>query len=424
MTCENRGWLHLSVTELMLERMVHGGACLARLPDGKLALVHGGLPGETIRTELRTVSGVPQGIVTEVVTASDDRVEPTRHPGLNLDYVRYDRQLELKTDIVRDALQRALPRDAEPADVAPAVASPAEWSYRNTVQPVVFKGQLGYLKPGTAEVVLMDADPVANPAIQRAWETVLKVGLAKGVRQLVIRGVDSGEAIVALIASASARNFISYAHDLVGSGVAGVAYAEHDPRGRFRRGSERLAGTRQLRQQFGDYELSVTAGSFAQPNASAATLLYRRLRELAGTGHEAHDLYAGSGGIAFHLAAGFSNVFAFEIDRSSVERGRNDARRLELTNVTFEGGDVKQADFGRGADLVTVDPPRSGLGREVRDLIHASDAGRLIYVSCDAATWARDTADLVGKGWKLDLVEPFDFQPHTHHVELLSHLSR
>lgn len=424
MTRENRGWLHLGVTEILLERMVHGGACLARLPDGKLALVHGGLPGETVRTELRTVSGVQQGAVTEVVTASEDRLEPTRHPGLNLDYIRYGRQLELKTEIIQDALQRALPKAADPEMVAPTVASPAEWGYRNTVQPVVMKGRLGYLKPGTSEVVLMDADPVANQAISSAWDTLLKTGLAKGVRQVAIRGVDSGEAIVALIASASARNFISYAHDLVGSGIAGVAYAEHDPRGRFRRGSERLAGARQLPQQFGDYELSITAGSFAQPNAAAATLLYRRLRELAGSGHEAHDLYAGSGGIAFHLAQGFDNVFAFEIDRSSVQRGRNDARRLELTNVIFEGGDVKQADFGRGADLVTVDPPRSGLGREVRDLIHASDASRLIYVSCDAATWARDVADLVGKGWTLDLVEPFDFQPHTHHVELLSHLSR
>lgn len=424
MTCENRGWLHLSVTELLLERMVHGGACLARLPAGKLALVHGGVPGETVRTELKPVSGVPQGSVTEVVTPSGDRIEPTRHPGLNLDYIRYGRQLELKAEIVRDALQRALPRDAQPVEVAPTVASPDEWGYRNTVQPVVLKGRLGYLKPGTSEVVLLETDPSANPAIQRAWETLLRAGLAKGVRQVAIRGVDSGEAIVALIASASARNFISYAHDLVGEGITGVAYAEHDPRGRFRRGSERLAGARQLRQQFGDFGLSVTTGSFAQPNAAAATLLYRRLKELAGTGFEAHDLYAGSGGIAFHLAADFRNVYAFEIDRSSVERGRTDARRLGLTNVTFEGGDVRQADFGRGAELVTVDPPRSGLGREVRDLIDASDASRLIYVSCDAATWARDAADLLGKGWKLDLVEPYDFQPHTHHVELLSHLSR
>lgn len=404
--------------------MVHGGACLARLPDGQLALVHGGLPGETVATELKTVSGVPQGTVTDVVSASDDRIDPTRHPGLNLDYVRYERQLELKADIVRDALQRALPRDTEPVTVAETVASPERWQYRNTVQPIVLKGRLGYLKPGTSEVVPMEADPVANPAIQKAWEALQKLGLAKGVRQVAIRGVDSGEAIVALIASASARNFIQYAHELVDTGVAGVAYAQHDPRGRFRRGSERLAGVRQLRQQFGDYELSVTVGSFAQPNASAAGLLYRRLKEVAGTGHEVHDLYAGSGGIAFHLAEGFQNVFAFEIDRSSVERGRNDARRLGLTNVTFEGGDVKQADFGRGAELVTVDPPRSGLGREVRDLVHASDASRLIYVSCDAATWARDTADLVSKGWKLGLVEPFDFQPHTHHVEVLSHLSR
>lgn len=404
--------------------MVHGGACLARLPGGRLALVRGGIPGETVRTELRTVAGVQQGTVLEVISPSADRVEPTRHPGLDLDHIAYPRQLELKRETVIDALRRALQGDEWPGTVAATVASPETWNYRNTVQPVVLKGRLGYRKPASNEVVLLDGDPVANQAIRTAWQTVQEAGIAKGVREIVFRGVDSGEALLVLVASASARNFLDYAHDLVARGIAGVAYAEFDPRGRFRRGSQRLAGSRQLQQVFGDFSLSVTASSFAQPNTRAAGLLYRRLKDIAGQGQEAHDLYAGSGAIAFHLAGGFDRVYAFEIDRSSVKRGSRDADRLGLDNVQFEGGDVKQADFGRGADLISVDPPRSGLGREVRDLIHASDAGRLVYVSCDVATWARDVADFSSRGWQLELVEPFDFQPHTHHVELLSRLTR
>ncbi len=416
--------VHWHVTELHLERMVHGGACLARLPDGKLALVQGGIPGETVLTELKSASGVLQGFVETVVVASPDRVEGTEHPGLDLDHVSYPRQLQLKQDIVQDALQRALPRDVETPPVLPAVAAPRVWGYRNTVQPVVSRGELGYRWPGSHEVKHLESDVVANAGVQAAWQVIRDTGVAKGVRELAIRGNDKGEALVALIAAASPRNYLEYAHDLVRAGLSGVSYAEYDPRGRFRRGSRRLTGTRQITERFGRFELSMTAVSFAQPNAGAASQLYLKLQELAGQGELAQDLYAGAGAISFHLADGFRRVLAYEIDQDSVKRGRSDAERLGISNVEFEPGDVKRLELGPAAELITVDPPRAGLGREVRELIQGSSARSLVYVSCDAATWARDVAEFLRAGWRLTHAEPFDFYPHTHHVELLSRLDR
>lgn len=416
--------VHSGVTELRLERMVHGGACIARVQGGRLALVHGGIPGELVRTELTTVAGVPQGRVLELLEPSPDRQEPTVHPGLDLDHVTYTRQLDLKRSIVVDALQRALPRDSELPEVLPAVASPQEWSYRNTVQPVVVRGRLGYRLPGSHDVQLLERDPVASEAIATAWSTLQRIGVGKGIRELVFRGNDDGEVLVALVAAASARNYLEYAHELVKAGFSGVSHAQYDPRGRFRSGSRRLTGSRQVRQRFGRFELSMAVDGFAQPNAAAAGVLYGRLQELAGTGTRAHELYAGSGAISFHLADSFQQVYAFEIDSGSVRRGRSDAERLGIDNVSFLAGDVRRLEFGEGADLVTVDPPRSGLNKDVRDLITSSDAGRLQYVSCDAATWARDVAAFSSQGWRLAYVEPFDFYPHTHHVELLSQLVR
>lgn len=414
----------MGVVELRLERMVHGGACLARLRGGALALVHGGIPGELVRVELRSRSGVQQGRVDAVLEPSPDRVEGTRHPGLNLDHVNYGRQLELKHGIVLDALERALPRGSELPVLPETAPSPEQWGYRNTVQPSAVKGKFGYRLPGTHEVQLLREDPAANSAIREAWQIMLDSGLPKGVREVVFRGNDSGEVLVALVASASARNYLEPAHELVRRGITGVAYAQFDPRGRFRSGADRLAGGRQLRQQFGQFELSISASSFAQPNAAAAGELFLELQQLAGSGENAHDLYAGGGAISFHLAGNFGSVHAFEIDGASVRRGRADAERLGLSNVEFHGGDVRQHDFGKGADLIAVDPPRSGLGKEVRQAITDSDANRLLYVSCDAATWARDVADFLAQGWKLDHARPWDFQPQTHHVELLSLLRR
>lgn len=412
------------MSELRLERMVHGGACLTRLPNGALALVHGGIPGELVSAELRSKSGVPQGTVAAVLEPSPDRVAGTSHPGLNLDHVGYERQLELKQGIVIDALERALPRGSHVPDVPLTAPSPEQWGYRNTVQPSAVKGRFGYRRPGTHEVQLLGEDPSANAAIRDAWRVLLDTGLAKGVREVVFRGNDAGEVLVALVASASARNYLEHAHGLVRSGISGVSWAQFDPRGRFRSGVDRLAGTRQLRQQFGEFELSVTASSFAQPNARAAGDLYRELQQLAGTGRIAHDLYAGGGAISFHLAHAFDTVHAFEIDGASIRRGRADAERLGIGNVEFHGGDVRNHEFGTDADLIAVDPPRAGLAKDVRQAISGTGAARLLYVSCDAATWARDVADFLQQGWRLEQVRPWDFQPQTHHVELLSLLVR
>lgn len=418
------GRVHSAVMELVLQHMVHGGACLARLGDGRLALVRGGIPGETVRADLSLRAGVMQGTVTEVLSASPARVEGTDHPGLDLDHVAYPHQLKLKQAIVADALGRAVRGERTVPEPAAVVASPREWGYRNTVQPAVAGERLGYRLPASHQVRPLEEDPAALPGIRKAWESLVAAGIPKGLREVVFRGNDAGEVLVALIAQASARNYLDWAHGLVRQGITGVSHASYDPRGRFRKGSERIAGKRQIRQRYGNFELSVTAESFAQPNPAAASLLYLRLRELAGSGAVAHDLYAGSGGISFHLAEHFGSVTAFEIDRTSVQRGRNDAGRLGLANVSFRGGDVKSSGFGAGADLITVDPPRGGLGAPVREDISLSDAGRLLYVSCDAATWARDVADFLERGWSLTLVEPYDFYPHTHHVELLSLLER
>jgi tRNA/tmRNA/rRNA uracil-C5-methylase (TrmA/RlmC/RlmD family) len=212
-----------------------------------------------------------------------------------------------------------------------------------------------------------------------------------------------------------------------------------------------MAGARWLTQRYGDVDLTIGAASFAQPNPQAAGLLYRELVDWAGQGQQAFELFAGGGGIAMHLAPSFAEVTALEVDRSSVERGRRDAERLGLTNITFTRADAREVRVPTGVDLIVVDPPRAGLAAELRDTLATALSGqaaggsgvatargqgggaagaagghtqaRLLYVSCDVATWARDVADLEARGLELLRFEPFDFYPHTHHIEILSLLA-
>lgn len=407
--------------ELSPERLVHGGRALARLEDGRVVLVAGALPGERVLAELAQKSGVLQGRVTEILEASADRVPAPIHPGLDLGFVAYPAQLDLKRGVLLDAARRA--GCPLPDAVDAVVASPQVWNYRSAVQPAVQHGRLGYRREGSRELVELDGDPSANEGANRAWSILVAADLPTSVREVAVRANDAGDALVALIATSPAKPFLDFAHRLVGQGIAGVALAPHDPRGRFRSGKERLAGDRDLLQRYGDVELSVSATAFAQPNPAAAGPAFRALAELAPGGRRAVDLFAGGGAIAAHLAGRYDEVIAVEIASESVDRGRRDMERLGRTNVRFERVDARRVDLP-DADTIVVDPPRSGLAKELRAQIDASTASSLLYLSCDVATWARDASDFVRRGWRLERVRPYDFQPHTHHLEVLSAFER
>ncbi len=406
---------------LHLDKMVHGGRALARLRDGRVALVRGGLPNERVEAELFERKGVLQGWVTEVLEASPDRVEPPKHPGLDYGFVAYPRQLALKREVVADALERSLKRGVEVPQVRPA---PQPWHYRSAVQPVAVRAGLGYRLPESHEVVLLARDPVANPAIDVVWKRWPDLDAPKGVREVVFRGNDRGEVLASLVATTSAKNLVSFAHELLNVGVVGVSYAPFDARGRFRQGSEKLAGEKTILQNYGSFTVSVSATNFAQPSPAAASQVYKALVDLAPGGKLALDLYAGSGIIGMHLLSKYERVVALEIDRGSVVRGKRDAERLGLTGIEFVKADAKQVEIPPNTDLIIVDPPRAGLNKDLRETLTQSGVKRLIYVSCDVATWARDVADFEEKGWRLERFEPFDFYPHTHHIELLSKLVR
>lgn len=400
--------------------MVHGGRALGRLPDGRVALVAGGVPGETVEAGLEVASGVLQGEVRRVLEPSSDRVEAPAHPGLDYGFIAYPRQLRLKREVLEDAAHRAgvaLPDDA------PVRASPRAWGYRHAIQPAVVNGGLGYRRRGGWDVVRLDADPTAHQGLNDAWRRLSARSLPGAVTEVALRGNDAGEVLAALVTDLPARELLHLGHALVADGLAGVAVAPWDARGRFRSGKSRLAGARELRQRYGRMEVSVSATAFAQPNPQATGELLDALEGLVSGGAAAAELFAGGGVIGMHLARHYRSVIAVELSRESVARGRRDAERLGIHNLAFERGDARRVGIP-DAELLVVDPPRAGLSKPLRAAVDDAPARELIYVSCDVATWARDAADLSARGWRLTDARPFDFQPHTHHLELLTRFAR
>jgi len=163
--------------------------------------------------------------------------------------------------------------------------------------------------------------------------------------------------------------------------------------------------------------------SFAQVNPPAAGAMYIEAAALAGGGAKAIDLYAGSGVLGLHLASSYTDVVAIEISASSVRTGEHDARRLKRP-LEFQRGDARAAKRHLPTDLIALDPPRAGLSDEVLDILIDGATPKILYVSCDPTTWARDVGRLVKNGYRMTFARPYDFYPFTHHVEVLSLLER
>ena len=412
--------LNKMTTVLTAQRMLHKAKCLAELPDGRVVLIKGALPGETVEVELHNEKGVLQGEVLRVLKESPFRIKPSEHPGLDYSFAVYDYQLELKREVIQDAIRRALKQDLI---VKKPIPAPQIWRYRSSVQAAVSPLGLGYRKLKSNEIVVLNSDPVANEAINLLWKKIAELKRPKGINEIVFRA-NENEVLLALVARASAGNYLDYAHELLDIGVAGVSYARYDRRGRFRKGSERLAGKRNILQRYGDFTITVNPRSFAQPNPPAAGRMFKDIGKLLPGGKNMLELYAGSGIISMHLANSYENILATEIDKSAIVRGQRDATRLGIDNIEFQQANAKTFEIPTGMDLIAIDPPRAGLSAGARAKLSNSKAGQILYVSCDVVTWARDVADFVKQGWNLEYFQAYDFYPHTHHIEMLSLLTR
>ena len=409
--------LHGSAARYTIEKIVSGGYGLARTDKG-VALIAGALPGELVEAALQPKKGRLEGRTLKVLEASPARVPFARDtpPTANLAHASYEAQLTYKRLFVVEALERIAKLEAE---VLPTHPSPEQWRYRNGAQYVVTADGVGYRQPGTHKAQLITVDPLTTELIGDGLRDLDPEKLAPSGEIAFRASLSTNEVLACLIGLGKPRDYFAARKHLEELGVAGVSFAFATLEGRFRAGVTPLFGKENILETYGDYDLSVSASSFAQVNPLAAGELYRAAVGLIGTGDACVDLYGGSGGLAFHLAQAYQRVTVVEINPDAVERGEADGQRLGIERVQFQRGDAAQIS-SLEADLISLDPPRAGLSPEALEVVVNASAPKILYVSCDPATWARDVARLNRGGYKLTHVQPWDFYPQTSHVEVLS----
>lgn len=417
--------------DLDIERPVAGGRMLARL-DGRIVFVAGAIPGERVRARVERAN--KQGMwarATEILTASPDRRKPAGDPacGIAYAYIAYPRQLQLKGELIADAFRRIA---RLPLDTPPAVAPSEETGYRLRARLHLRGSRLGFFREGTHD--LCDAAPTGQlhpDTVAAALRVVAALGArrAECESMTVAENVAATERVFHLEPHPAARLEDLARRIELAPGITGLTTPSGE-RLITLAGSPSVTDTAGAlfhgRSPVGDLVAwTRKATSFFQGNRFLTGRLLERVLEAA-VGERVTDLYAGVGLFSVALAARGSQVTAVEGDRSAA--GDLDANagpwreRLRVVRAPVEQFVVRRPEVD--PDVVIVDPPRTGISAAAVAGLISWRAPRVVYVSCDPPTLARDAARLVGAGYRIESVEALDLFPNTPHVETVAVFSR
>jgi 23S rRNA (uracil1939-C5)-methyltransferase len=417
---------------LDIERAVAGGRMLAR-HDGQVVLVAGAIPGERVRVVVERVQkGVTFARVVEVVQADAARRDPGPDPacgGLTYAHVALDRQRVLKAEVVADAFARIA---KHPLAAPPVVHASPERGYRMRVRLHVRDGRLGSFREGTHEVCPLALTKQASEACEGVVDALGRCLEAHSVRRAeaieIAENLKGDERVVHVECAHGDSVPAAFLSEIAGvAGITGVSSAEAwSPRIRSTGGTAWVSDP--VAAYVGesastDSGLRRHARAFFQANRFLAPALVRAVLERLPPDAPVVDLYAGVGLFAVCAAAkGSERVTAVEGDPvSAVDLEANAAPYAGRLRVAHKP--VEQF-LGRGRvpedATVIVDPPRTGISKAALDGLVASRPARLVYVSCDVATLARDARRFLESGYVMGSVEAFDLFPNTAHVEALT----
>ena len=452
--------------ELTVTQVAFGGKGLCRV-EGMAVFVDKAVPGDRVRARIsKKKKSYAEARVLELLEPSPLRVDaPCPYSsicgGCKWQFLDYQQQLDFKQQHVREALEHiGLVQDVP---VHPTIASDKVFGYRNKMEfscadkrwllpeelgdeSVEAGMALGLHVPGTffkvldIEACLLQPD-LGNAILSDVRQYIKASDLpVYGLRShegfwrfLVLRhSVAKDQWMVNIVTATEARdqvqpladqlmekyaNVVSVVNNITAS-KAGVAIGEREVH---------LAGEPVITENLGDYTFEISSNSFFQTNSLGARRLYDVAKAYAGlTGKETVlDLYCGAGTIAIYLADMAREMIGMEIVESAVADARRNCRRNGIENCRFVSGDIRTTlvQIETKPDVMIIDPPRAGMHPDVVNQVLALAPERIVYVSCNPATLARDVA-LLKENYQVIEVQPVDMFPHTFHIESVAKLTR
>lgn len=410
--------------ELAVEKPAAGGRMIAR-HDGQVVLVSGAVPGERVVARIeRTERRLAFASVVEVKDASPDRRAGLADPscgGCVYSHIAYPRQLALKADIVRDAFLRL---GRMPLDGPIAVAPSPERGYRMRARFHVNGSRIGFYREGTHTLCDAAATAQVSDAARESVSSAVEVLVRAGACVLSVELTESVDgrqrALSVTVSDVRAVGPLAPLPEV--SGLTGCA-VQDAAGGRLAAGDPFVADSLDVltRGRVPDGSLRRHAESFFQANRYLVVDLVTAVVESIAADGPVLDLYAGVGLFSVALAgAGWREVMAVEGDRvSGTDLEVNAAPWGSAVAVTLDSVEHYLSASPPRIDTVIVDPPRTGISNQAMASILTLLAPRIVYVSCDPATMARDARRLLDGGYALESLRAFDLFPNTPHVESL-----
>jgi 23S rRNA (uracil1939-C5)-methyltransferase len=451
--------------EMTVEKTAYRGMGVSRV-DGFVVFVKGGVPGDVVKARVyRKKKSFAEAEIVEILSASSDRCTPPCPyfgycGGCQWQHIDYGRQLAYKKEHVLESIVHI--GGIEPVSVRDPIPSADIYGYRNKMEfsfsdrrwllPEEFEKNpgerdlaLGLHVPGTfhkvidIEACLIQKEhgntllrevrrcaaqsdlPAYGLKSHRGFWRFLSLRHSRSEDNWMVNVITSTEnpgSLDDLLDAMDAAGRVKTVVHSVTSRPAGVAVGET---------RKVLSGDGFLVDRIGPFSFRISTDSFFQTNPPAAEKLYAVVEEYAELdgGTNVLDLYSGTGTIPIFLARKASLVTGIEMNRDAVEDAEQNRRENGIDNCRFFCGDTGEllAGFGGKPDVVVIDPPRAGMHKDVTARILEMLPGRIVYVSCNPATLARDLSSLC-TAYELREIQPVDMFPHTFHIETVVSLVR
>ncbi len=404
--------------------------------DGIVTFVDGGVTGDELKIKIiKAAKDYGVARIEEIISPSEHRVTPDcavfpRCGGCSFRHISREYELELKRNLVVSAFRK----NGIDANVAEVVTDGKVSGYRNKAQyPIDENGNIGYYARHSHTVIPCDKCDLTAPELSEIATFVSEYIKSKKwqVKHIYLRIAEkTGQIMVCLVTPNTAlKGEKEFAEILTAKfpNIVSVLLNIHPEETNVILGKETkvLCGADRIEDILCDCRFGISSLSFYQVNRSCAELLYNEAIKRAGDAKKVADLYCGAGtiGISFAKSRPDASVLGIEIIPQAVENAKQNAALNGIKNAEFICADAMTFEIS-DFDCVFIDPPRKGMSAELTDKICKSNLKKLVYVSCDPTTLARDAKKLIEAGYEMGVVTPVDMFPRTGHIECAVRFTR
>ena len=384
-------------------KLDHLGRGIGKL-DGKIIFIPNTLPNEIVNIKIiRNKKNYYEGIVTEYKKISNKRIKPLcpyydSCGGCDLMHLDYNDQLQFKQEKIENIIHQYVNKNIK---INKIIGSDNIYNYRNKLTLHV-NNKLGLYQKQSNDLIEIDKCVIVDDRINDIINELKKYKI--NTKEIIIKASNKDSMI---------------------SFNGNISKIENINCNNIWNNNKLIKGNGYIEEKIGNFTFQISPESFFQVNTEQTKKLYDKIKVMANLSKndQVLDLYCGTGTIGLYLSDACSKVLGVEINEQAINNANNNRKINNIKNAKFIVGDAKKVikDIKFKPSAIIVDPPRSGLFKGMIDDLIKFNADKIIYVSCDPMTLARDL-NLLQEHYEITEIQPVDLFPHTHHVECIAKL--